>query len=244
MTKWSSRCLDQYVLLPASVGFVRRTECIFVSHFWRKRDDPDPDGHYLRLAQGELQQQTWSYIWVDWTCIPQDPRSPSEALYFQRALQTMSSIIRNSGFMWYYPPFEPRLWILYEVAEYILTSEDKFRATPDIREFADHVDEMVQAGVRPTLERHGYRCTYDRDKEFLTSWLELLVLLRRQRVDLYDIRRLMDRITWSPSAEGIYMATSSDLVKLHRFQGALSLGGAEFAFTPFPPWVRYLPLPM
>ena len=103
---------------------------------------------------------------------------------------------------------------------------------------------MVQAGVRPTLERHGYRCTYDRDKEFLTSWLELLVLLRRQRVDLYDIRRLMDRITWSPSAEGIYMATSSDLVKLHRFQGALSLGGAEFAFTPFPPWVRYLPLPM
>ncbi|KAK7216562.1 hypothetical protein V2G26_004565 [Clonostachys chloroleuca] len=111
MTKWSSDRLDDYVLFPASDGFVTRQECVFVSHFWQKPDDPDPNSKYLRLIQKELKQQTWSCIWVDWSCIPQHPRNEKEEAYFLRSLKTMSGIIRNCCFMWHYPPFEPRLWI-------------------------------------------------------------------------------------------------------------------------------------
>jgi hypothetical protein len=73
--KWSPDELDDYLLLPASPGFVMRQDCFFVSHFWRTQDHPDPDGEYLRLHQAELESNTWSYIWIDWTCMPQGPRS-------------------------------------------------------------------------------------------------------------------------------------------------------------------------
>ena len=192
MTKWSRDVLDNYVLLPATPGFVSRRECFFVSHFWRTQEHPDPDGVYLRLHQAELQPQHWSYIWVDWTCIPQSPHSQAEEAYFLRSLETMSGIIRNCGFAWFYPPFEARMWILYEVTEFALTSSEDFEATPDIREFKDHVQEMVQTSVRSVLDKYSYRCTYDRDKAFLTSWLEILVLLTKLRIGIVDIRRLMD----------------------------------------------------
>jgi hypothetical protein len=109
MKKWSRDESDDYVLFPALNGFVTRGECLFVSHFWRTNDHPDPDGEYLRLHQAELESQAWSYIWVDWTCMPQGQRSVPEDAYFHRCLQKMSCIIRNRGFMYFYPPFEPGL---------------------------------------------------------------------------------------------------------------------------------------
>jgi hypothetical protein len=237
MTKWSPNILDNYVLLPATSGFVSRNECFFVSHFWRTHDHPDPDGQYLRLLQAELQPQHWSYIWVDWTCIPQSPRSKAEEAYFLRSLETMSGIIRNCGFVWFYPPFEARLWILYEVAEFVLTSSGSILATPDIRKFKDHVQEMVQTSVRSVLDKYSYNCTYDGDKAFLTSWLELLVLLRRLVIDVLDIRRLMDHITWSRTTKEILVITANGNLQLSKFQGTLIRNGECYMFTPFPEWV-------
>lgn len=233
MTKWGRDHLDDYVLLPADR--VSRSECLFVSHFWRTKDSPDPDGKYLRLLQSDLQTQTWSYVWVDWSCAPQHPRTEAEQSYFLRTLGTIPGIIRNCGFAWYYPPFEPRLWILYEVAEYTLTTSlGVHQTTADIREFIDHVKEMVQVGVRPTLESHGYKCTYDGDKEFLTSWLELLVLLKRLHIDVLDVRRLLDFLTWEPTASHISLVTRKGLVELYKFEGILILEGERYTFTPFP----------
>ncbi|KAB5581277.1 hypothetical protein GE09DRAFT_466330 [Coniochaeta sp. 2T2.1] len=171
MQKRSRDRLDDYVLLPATYGFVTRTLCFFVSHFWHTKDDPDPNGKYLRLLRDNLRPQTWLYIWLDWTCAPQHPRTPVEQAYFLRTLQSVSGIIRNSGFVWYYPPFEPRLWIFYEVAEYTLTCDGGLESinTADMRTFTDHAKEMLQIGVRPMLAEHGYRCTYEHDMKFLTS---------------------------------------------------------------------------
>ena len=240
MQKWSRDRLEDYVLLPATPGFVLRTSCFFVSHFWHLKDNPDPDGKYLRLLQGELQTQPWSYVWVDWTCAPQEARSRSEEIYFLRTLQTMSGIIRNSGFIWFYPPFEPRLWILYEVAEYTLTAENEWKPTEDVREFKEHVKEMLRVGVRSTLDRHGYRCTNPRDKEFITSWLEVLVLLRTLRLDVDDIRRLLDHLTWKRGLEIIIMNTISGYVHFSRYEGTLILRGECHTFTPFPKLVSRL----
>lgn len=237
MQKWSRDRLNDYVLLPATPGFVLRSNCFFVSHFWQTKDDPDPDGKYLRLLQDELQSQPWSYIWVDWTCIPQHPRSEKENAYFLRSLQTMPSIIRNSGFMWFYPPFEARLWILFEVAEYTLTAEGPWLITTDNKEFMHHIKEMLQVGVRSVLEKHGYRCSYDRDKEFLTSWLEALVLLKRLRIDIDSIRSLMDALTWYPTLEVTMVNTPGGLIHFCRYEGTLELNGARHTFTPFPRWV-------
>ena len=237
MTKWSRNALDDYVLLSAAPGFVSRDECFFVSHFWRTREHPDPDGECLRLLQAELRPQHWSYIWVDWTCIPQSPHSQAEATYFRRSLETMSGIIRNCGFAWFYPPFEAGMCFLYEFSENALTSYGDIEATPDIREFKDHVQEMVRTSVRSVLDKYSYRCTHDRDKAFLTSWLELLVLLTKLRIEILDIRRFMDLMTWFPTVKVNHLQTADDVLQLNRYQGTLIRHGKRYLFTPFPEWV-------
>ncbi|KAI0456832.1 hypothetical protein F5B21DRAFT_126078 [Xylaria acuta] len=233
MTKWSGDRLDEYVLLPALNGYVSRRECFFVSHFWHAKDDPDPDGTYLRLNQEQLRPQSWRYIWVDWTCIPQDPRRQQEEVYFLRSLDTMSGIIRNCGFQWFYPPFEARLWILYEIAEYSLTCDGELQRTPDIEVFRAHIGEMLSFGVRSTLDKHGYTCTYDRDKEFLTSWLELLVLLTRLHVDIGDVRRILDGLTWHHPPIMMW-GTIKGVIQLHPYEGTLEFSGERYTFTPLP----------
>ena len=236
MMKWDRNALDDYVLLPGSNGFVSRSECFFVSHYWRTSRHPDPDGEYLRRFQAELQSQSWSYVWVDWMCMPQEPRSHAEELYFMRSLETVSAIIRNCGFIWYYPPYEARLWILYEVAEYVLTSSVDLPPTADIREFKNHVHEIVQTSVRSVLDKYSYRSRHERDRVFLTSWLEILVLLKKLHIDIIDMRRLMDHLTWSPSTKRIFH-NQIGLLELNKFEGTLIYHGQCYTFTPFPTFV-------
>lgn len=228
--KWSRDKLDNYILLPTSKGFVMRQHCFFVSHFWQTKDHPDPDGEYLRLHQVNLESQTWSYIWVDWTCMPQSPRAPPEQEYFRQCLRTMPGIIRNCGFTYFYPPFEARLWILFEITEYVLTCEGDIPITPDIKLYLQHIDEMRTIGVRATLAKYGYRCSDDGDRRHLTSWLELLILLSRLNFDIYMIRRLMDFMTWSKASTLVYYPG----VKLDRFEGTLVVNEETYTFTPFP----------
>jgi hypothetical protein len=230
--KWSREVLEDYVLIPAAPGYVWRTDCFFISHFWRKRENPDPDGETLRLHQAELEAQTWSYVWVDWTCMPQHPRSQPEETYFYHGLRTMSSIIRNTGFTYFYPPFKPRLWILYEIAEYYLTCSGGIQKTPDIELFLQHVDEMIENGVQKTLEKHHYHCYEDRDRQYLTSLLELLVLLRRLKINIHFVRMIMDHMTWFRVGSQSYPG-----LQLNRYEGSLVYLGNKHTFTPFPKWV-------
>ncbi|CAN9443198.1 unnamed protein product [Alternaria alternata] len=231
-SKWSRDVLDDYVLIPAEPGFVWRRDCFLISHFWRERENPDPDGEILRLHQAELESQTWSYIWVDWTCMPQHPRSPPETNYFYRGLRTMSGIVRNTGFTYFYPPFKPRLWILYEIAQYHLTCSGGIPKTPDIELFLQHIDEMIEKGVQKTLEKHHCHCYEDHDRQFLTSWLELLVLFRQLKLNVDLIRRIVDRLTWQPVA-GSYIYPA---LELYKYEGFLVYLGNKHTFTPFPKW--------
>ncbi|KAJ6284926.1 hypothetical protein J3E71DRAFT_390004 [Bipolaris maydis] len=128
--KWSREVLDDYVLLPAMPDY---------------RQNPDPDGQTLRLHQAQIGPQEWLYIWVDWTCLPQHPRSGPEETYFSHGLRTMSGVIRNTG----------------------------FSLTPDIELFLQHIDEMIEKGVQKTLEKHRYRCYEDRDRQYEGSLVYL-----------------------------------------------------------------------
>ncbi|KAK7216561.1 hypothetical protein V2G26_004564 [Clonostachys chloroleuca] len=108
--------------------------------------------------------------------------------------------------------------------------------TSDIKTFADHIDEMLNLGVEAVLNKYGYECSHNRDKEFLTSWLEVLVLLRKLSLDIDDVRRLLGCLTWSPSTGVIMLLALNGLVVFHRFEGTLTLNGVPFEFTPFPKW--------
>jgi hypothetical protein len=71
--KWDPDRLDEYILLPVEYGFANRKDCFFVSHYWRSRDHPDPKGEDFRLSHKDLSKVEWSYVWVDWTFMPQVP---------------------------------------------------------------------------------------------------------------------------------------------------------------------------
>ena len=132
-----------------------------------------------------------------------------------------------------YPPFEPRLWILYEITEYVLTCSGGIGMTSDIEPFLQHIDEMFETGVQATLAKHGYRCSYDRDRQYLTSWLDLLVLLRRLHFSIDTIRYIMDDMTWLNTLQvQCYLGA-----ELSRFKGTLVVNGEMHTFTPFPRWV-------
>lgn len=97
-----------------------------------------------------------------------------------------------------------------------------------------HVDEMVQHGVRYILDKYRYQCPYGHDEEFLTSRLELLVLLRQLQIHIDDRRQLLDNITWFHSANTLMIRTSDkESFKLERYEGTLMYKGEKYAFTPF-----------
>lgn len=68
--KWDLSRLDEYILLPVDDGFVNKKDCFFVSHYWRSREEPDPRGEDFRLVREDLSTQSWTYVWIDWTCLP------------------------------------------------------------------------------------------------------------------------------------------------------------------------------
>src|SRR6266480_5564360 len=85
--------------------------------------------------------------------------------------------------------------ILYEITEFALTCSGGIGITSDIEPYLQHIDEMLETGVQATLAKHGYRCSYDRDRQYMTSWMELLVLLRRLHFSIFSIRKIMDSMT-------------------------------------------------
>lgn len=182
--------------------------------------------------QAELAPQSWEYIWVDWTCAPQSPRSEAEQAYFHRCRWTMSGIIQNCGFIYFYPPFEARLWILYEVAESGLTSSGSQWETDDVKTYGQHVNEMFKIGVQNTLRKYGYRCSQEYDWQFLTSWLEMLVILRKLHLPLgiISFRRILNCLTWYHTAGTVH----NEGVELKKWEGILMFSGRLYTFKPFP----------
>jgi len=118
--KWDPKHLDEYILLPIDYGFANNKDCFFVSHYWHTMGHPDPEGKDMSFFRTELKEEEWSYIWLDWTCMPQVPRTDAEYRYFKRMLRCIPMVVRDCAFMWKFPRHEPRAWVLFEVAEFIL----------------------------------------------------------------------------------------------------------------------------
>ncbi|KAF7378456.1 hypothetical protein MSAN_00272700 [Mycena sanguinolenta] len=215
--------LDEYILLPIDYGWANNHDCYFISHYWRTASHPDPDGTDLRMFQQDLVSDTlWSFVWIDWTCAPQvgvdGKRTPLEEYYFELMLQCIPMLVRDCAFEWRFPAWEPRAWILYEVAEYIL-GHTKYVETEDNRPFRLHVEEMLP---------------FWRALRAGQVQLELLVILAKIFPDDVAIRQeLLDSLnkpangTVSNSVPGVEISKTDGTVRyqgqVHRFTSTFNL---------------------
>jgi hypothetical protein len=193
------------------------------------REHPDPHAVDLVQIQQDLKNQEWSYVWVDWTCVPQVPRTELQQEYFNRMLRYIHMLVRDCGFEWRFPAFEPRGWILYEVAEYVLSHKD-FIWTDNNHPFVQHVLQMLKDGVQPVMEKYGYQCARQGDFNLLVGWLELLTLLVKILPnDISALQEIRDRI------DEPYVGSFSDLatgIEIDKTNGVISYQGKTHKFTP------------
>jgi hypothetical protein len=226
--KWDPTRLDEYILLPVYYGFVNKRDCFFVSHYWLTREHPDPHALDLVQIRQDLKDQEWLYVWVDWTCVPQLPRTELQQEYFNRMLRYIHMLVRDCGFEWRFPAFEPRGWILYEVAEYVLNHKS-FTWTDDNRPFIQHVLQMLKDGVRPVVEEHGYRCAEQGDLNLVIGWLELTVLLFKLLPDVNARREICDRLN-EPYVGTVTVYDTG--ICIDKANGVISYQGKTYRFTP------------
>ncbi|RYP47637.1 hypothetical protein DL768_006335 [Monosporascus sp. mg162] len=231
-TKWSAGRLDDYILLPIDYGFANNEDCYFVSHFWRAKHHPDEHGNDLRLVQEDLASLDWRYIWVDWTCMPQGDdkgvRSDKEKAYFKKMLRCIPMLIRDCAFEWRFPSFEPRAWILYEVAEYVLNHEDHIK-TEDNRTYIQHLAEMARDGVDEVVARYDYKCTNDSDKTLVIGWISVLVILARTVPDVSERQAIFD---WINKGEVGSMTVPDLGLTIDKARGIVRTRDETFHFNP------------
>ncbi len=65
----------------------------FVSHPWQTKEHPDPQGMHLSLIQQFARRQEQdAFYWIDYSCLPQKPRSAEDEDLFKRTLPKISSV--------------------------------------------------------------------------------------------------------------------------------------------------------
>jgi hypothetical protein len=176
----------------------------------------------------DIQSMEWSYIWVDWTCMPQSPRDSTQEEYFHEMLTSVHKLIRDCAFEWRFASFKPRAWVLYEIAEcvfnHIITPN-----TDDVKPFLRHLQEMHTAGVQPVLRKYGYHCTNDSDMSRITMWLEIIFILLKV-VPSTDNRRYL--FEWINGCDGgLYSFPGSDIT-IDKTRGIITHKGTDYPFTP------------
>lgn len=230
--KWDPDRLEEYILLPVEAGFVNNRDCFFVSHYWRTQEHLDPNGEDYLLVHGDLNKQEWSYLWLDWTCMPQLPRSATQETYFRRMLARIPALIRDSAYTWRFPDFQPRLWVLYEVAESVLGSPLLWDdPTPDVAPFVADVLAMTKVGVTQIIQQRGYCCTNDGDEELVIGCLEILVIFSRISLLPVDRKRILDSLMTPTFGDTSYWS-GMGVIKVDKHAGIISHNGTKYRFTP------------
>ena len=75
------------VYLQDAIDHANMEEVVVVSHRWITCDHPDPDGEQLRAIQRFLlDHPKVQHLWIDWCCLPQGDRTPTEAAFFRECL--------------------------------------------------------------------------------------------------------------------------------------------------------------
>lgn len=73
------------------------TKCCFVSHRWLSFEHPDPDGSKMKLLSNTIEDNF--YYWIDYSCLPQYPRSKNQKILFERSLKMLPSLMFEVNFI-------------------------------------------------------------------------------------------------------------------------------------------------
>ena len=103
----------------------------------------------------------------------------------------MLMLVRDSGFMWRFLTFEPRAWVLFEVAEYML-NHTVYGATNDMKPFISHVMELTKEGAHSVIFRYRYTCMNGSDILLIVGWLKIFMLVYRLVPDLGMRQEILD----------------------------------------------------
>ncbi|KAK8099592.1 uncharacterized protein PG998_012833 [Apiospora kogelbergensis] len=232
--KWDPKALGCYVLLPTGGEFANSEDCVFVSHYWRTQEHPDPDGEDLRQLQGLLNEGFWSksaLFWVDWTCLPQKKRTGPEDEYFRRVLASIPRLVRDCSFVAQFAEYQARLWVLFEVAAFTFNRAEPV-GLPCTDMFERHLSQMRGEGVREVLNRYGYQCTNQGDREWVVTSLEVLLALRKTVPSIHTRRQILDAIDNAVVRSCVHQEAG---VKVDKERGLLKgPGGDTFQFNPLP----------
>jgi tetratricopeptide (TPR) repeat protein len=233
MQRWDPTSLGKYVLLPTVEGFVNPEDCIFISHYWQTRQHPDPEGRDLRQLQQLLNDGFWSkasYVWVDWTCLPQWERTPCQQLYFSRVLQSIPRLVRDCSFVAHFSNFQPRLWVLFEVAAFTFHRPESV-GLPCTDTFQTHLFEMQGQGPRLVLDKYGYKCTNKADREWVITWLEVLLVLRQSVPSIHTRCQILNAIDNIGVRSCIHQQAH---VEIDKERGTIQIHGETHHFKPLP----------
>lgn len=63
----------------------------FVSHRWLSTDQPDPTGIQMKLLKEDILPE--AYYWIDYSCLPQKPRTVGEDNLFRESLKWLPSLL-------------------------------------------------------------------------------------------------------------------------------------------------------
>jgi tetratricopeptide (TPR) repeat protein len=231
--KWDPDRLDDYILLPVEDRFANEADCIFISHYWRAPGHPDLQGEDLRPLQQRLHDGFWpkaAYFWVDFTCMPQWERTEPQKQFFTRTLKSIPMLVRDCTFTWHFPDFQPRLWVLFEAAEF---TRNRSRPIPlaDMEPFMKHLREMKGYGVRYVLNRHGYRCTNQGDRELVIGWLEILLTLSRIAPSIRTRRAILNAVDNSMVRTCHHQESG---ITVNKEKGTITMNERTYEFTPVP----------
>ena len=183
-----------------------------------------------------MRKISWSYAWVDWTCLPQAPRNETEEKYFRKMLRNIPALIRDCGFQWRYPRFHPRAWVLYEIADFYYNHDHTaFYVTDDIMKIHAHIKEILVIGVREVVNKYGYKCTVESGLEILISWMEIMTILYKINPDVTRRQQVFESI--NRARANILILPESDLkITVDKDQGIISHAGKRYNYLyPFAP---------
>ncbi|KAK6541495.1 hypothetical protein TWF694_007304 [Orbilia ellipsospora] len=232
--RWDPNLLERYVLLPMEGGVANSEDCIFISHFWQTQPHPDPDGKDLRQLQQLLTEGFWSkasLVWIDWTCLPQWERTAPQQQYFSRALWSIPKLVRDCAFVAQFSEFQPRLWVLFEVAAFTFNRAEPV-GLPCTDTFQNHLQQMRADGVRLILDKYQYKCTNKSDREWVINSLEILIALRKAVPSIHTRRQILDAIDNAAVRSCTHQEAG---VEIDKERGTLKLNGTViFQFNPLP----------
>ncbi|KAH8723087.1 hypothetical protein GQ44DRAFT_710962 [Phaeosphaeriaceae sp. PMI808] len=95
----------------------------------------------------------------------------------------------------------------------------------------EHLREMKGYGVRYVVNRHGYKCTNQGDRELVIGWLELLLILARIVPSIRTRRIILNAID-NAMVRTCYHEESG--ITIDKEKGMVTVGERSYEFSPLP----------